>query len=297
MESILLPSLYDCPDRLGKSYEIFCSRSAKFSEYSDWVDKVFSEAVVCQLQTTLDGQEELQVLGVGSGSGMIDYAMLRKLLQRFPRINNRVVEPDQEELKKYKALVQSKARELRGVTCDWREQTIEQYQKAGELKKFHFISTIHCLYHVDDLDSSLTYLYDCLERGGVMLVSLSSDASGRGRFQNRLQSVHGKCPLFTTRRSSADVRSFFDRRGTWYTQLPIPRRLNITECFDEASAEGELLTDFLTTIAHFKQTAPKELQQSVMESLGSNDCCERIGGQVWLDVGDDALITKRVETT
>ena len=100
--------------------------------------------------------------------------MLAKLLQRFPRINNRVVDPLQEHLVQYKALVQSKSDELQGVSFDWRQQTIEDYEKAGDLTKFHFISAIDVMYHVVDLDSSLTYLYNRLEPGGVLLVVITS---------------------------------------------------------------------------------------------------------------------------
>ena len=100
----------------------------------------------------------------------MDVDMLTKLLQRFSFINNRVVEPAQDQVVMYKALVQAKAHQLQGVVCDWRQQTIEQYEKAGDATKFHFISAVHSIYHVENVDSSLMYMYDHLEVGGVMLV-------------------------------------------------------------------------------------------------------------------------------
>ena len=100
--------------------------------------------------------------------------MLTKLLQRYPRINNRVVEPAEDQIVQYKALAQSRAHELRGVSFDWRQQTIQQYEEAGDATKFHFISAIHSIYYVDDVDSSLMYLYDRLEPGGIMLVIIIS---------------------------------------------------------------------------------------------------------------------------
>ena len=101
--------------------------------------------------------------------------MLKKLLPSFPLINNRVVEPAEVAIRKYKALVQSRAHELQGVNFDWRQETLDHYRKevdAGDTTKFHFVHACQCLYHVEDLDASLTYLYDCVEPGGAMLVSL-----------------------------------------------------------------------------------------------------------------------------
>ena len=89
----------------------------------------------------------------------MDCKMLTKLLQRYPRINNRVVEPAEDQIVQYKALAQSRAHELRGVSFDWRQQTIQQYEEAGDATKFNFISAIHSIYYVDDVDSSLMYLF------------------------------------------------------------------------------------------------------------------------------------------
>ena len=96
--------------------------------------------------------------------------MLTKLMQRYPRINNCVVEPAEDQIVQYKALAQSRAHELQGVSFDWRQQTTDQFTEAGDATKFHFISAIHSIYYVDDVDSSLMYLYDRLEPGGTMLV-------------------------------------------------------------------------------------------------------------------------------
>ena len=111
--------------------------------------------------------------------GEMDCKLLIALLQQFSRINNRVVEPAPDQLVQYKALVQSKAQELHGVSCDWRQQTIEEYEKAGDLTQLHFISAVHSLYYVDDADSSLMHLYSRLEPGGIMLVIIISGINFR----------------------------------------------------------------------------------------------------------------------
>ena len=62
-------SLFDDPDHYVKAFKTFAARSKKYEVLADWGDKVFSEAVVEHFPFTLNENEELRVLGVGSGSG------------------------------------------------------------------------------------------------------------------------------------------------------------------------------------------------------------------------------------
>ena len=100
--------------------------------------------------------------------------VLDKLSQRFARISVRVVEPLEEQLVKYKGLVKSKARELQGVHFDWRQQTLEQYEKAGDQTTFHLMSAVHSVYYLEDLQSSLMYLYNHLTPGGMMVLVINA---------------------------------------------------------------------------------------------------------------------------
>ncbi|XP_038069076.1 histamine N-methyltransferase-like [Patiria miniata] len=290
MDTKSLPSLFNDPGHYVKAFKVFCARSAKFRTYSDWVDGVFSEPVVGKLQATVDGREELRVLGVGSGSGEMDCAMLEKLKRRFPRINNRVVEPSCELLGQYKALAQSKAHELQGVECDFRQQKLEQYEKAGDATKFHFISAVHCMYHLDDYDSSLEYLYNCLIPGGAILVIHLSENSGLCRYRERFPCFQPSDHNYST---SADIRSSLDRRGIPYTQHPYPVRLDITKCFDQASEEGGLLVDFLTNVLNYRKTAPEDMQRTVMECLGSSLCSESKNDGIYLNMDWDAIVISK----
>ncbi|XP_038068304.1 histamine N-methyltransferase-like [Patiria miniata] len=289
MESTLLPSLYNNPGHYDKAFKVFCTRSAQIRTHSDLVDSVFSEVVVGKLQATLDGQEELRVLGVGSGSGEMDCLMLEQLKKRFPLINNRVVEPSLKMLVQYKAFAQAKAHQLHGVKFDFRQQTIEQYQEAGDGTKFHFISAVHSMYYVDNFDSSVMYLYDLLIPGGALLVILKPENTGWQRFLDRFPQLYGRagCDLQVT---SRDLLNLLDRRGIPYTQHHQPTSCDITKCFDEASEEGSLLVDFLTQTVNFKETAAEDEQRSMMEYLASSDCSERKNDAILLIIGWDAVV-------
>ncbi|XP_038066471.1 histamine N-methyltransferase-like [Patiria miniata] len=285
MEPRLWHDLTDDPDHYVKSFKIFRARCSEFSVFPGWVDGVLGEAVVGKL--TLDGQEEVRVLGVGSGSGEMDSPVLNMLSKRFPRINKCVVEPNPRFLDQYKARAQSEVHELQGLYYEWRQQTIQQYEKAGDSAKFHFISAIHSIYYVDE--SSLMYLYDRLEPGGIMLVVLRSDKSGHARFWNRLQSFRHRF-VYT---DAALVRNVLDSRGIPYTHFHEPQFLDITKCFDEASEEGSLLVDFLTQTVHFKETAPEDVQRSMMEYLASSDCSESKSEAILLNIDLDAIVISK----
>ena len=91
--------------------------------------------------------------------------------------------------------------------------------------------------------------------------------------------------------NSATIRSSLDRRGIPYTQHHQRSRVDITQCFDEASEDGRLLLDFLTHVLRFKETASEELQKEVMEYLASSNCSEKTSeGQVLFNNDWDAVV-------
>ncbi|XP_038076107.1 histamine N-methyltransferase-like [Patiria miniata] len=287
MESKHLPSVFQDKHRFEASFKIYAVKIDMLGVYSKWVDRVFDEAVVRVIQAKLDGKEELRVLGVGSGAGEPDYMMLEKVMKRFPRIINRVVEPTTVFLDQYRALAQSKAHKLQGVMCDWRQQTIEQYEKAGDLTKFHFISAVQSLYYVDNPESTLMYMYERLEPGGVMLVAIISEDSGWMRFWNHFPSLHDQ--LFAGV-DSAILKSWLDRRGIPYTRYNQPTHCDITVCFDQSSEEGSLLLDSLTQVLNFRKTVPEDLQTSVMNYLANG---KKDGGRVFIEACWEVIVVSK----
>ena len=67
-----------------------------------------------------------------------------------------------------------------GITYDWREQTLEDYvgvqglTEAGKEEKFHFISSIHSVYHFSNLAKLLGFLLEHLEENGVLLLMVAA---------------------------------------------------------------------------------------------------------------------------
>ncbi|XP_038056921.1 histamine N-methyltransferase-like [Patiria miniata] len=279
-----LRTLFHDPDYYVKSFHCYAAQCDKFSLLASWGERVFGDAVLTKIKTTLGENEELRVLGVGSGSGEMDVTMLTKLLQRFPLINNRVVEPAEGQIAMYKALVQSKAHELHGVNCDWRRQTIDQYEKAGDLTKFHFVHAVQSLYYVEDPDRSLMYLYNLVEPGGVLLVTINSEKSQHCLFwclqDNLFKHV-----------TTASIRDSLNRRGIPYAEYAQPSRIDVTKCFDPSSEEGAQVLDVLTHIMKFKETASAELQAELMQRLA--ECSERHGDGAFVSNDWDAVVVSK----
>ncbi|XP_071785356.1 histamine N-methyltransferase-like [Asterias amurensis] len=276
--------LFTNRDRYFKAYETFVVYSAKY-EHQDTCTKTVLDKIVPHLPN-LDQDNELRVLGVGSGSGKTEFPFLTALLKKYPIITNRVVEPDEDQIIKYKALVQTKGHELQGVKFDWRQQTLEQYRDTdGVGTKFHFISAIHSLYDVEDIDSSLMYLYDLLEPGGILISMLISDLCGMWKFWSRTSDLCKRC--------SHDMLSSFDRHDIPYVQSRYPCEMEITKCFDETSEDGDLLLDFCLQVSEFKKTASASKYKEVIEYMASSECSKKDGSKILMSIDWETVIVTK----
>ncbi|XP_035672629.1 histamine N-methyltransferase-like [Branchiostoma floridae] len=189
---------------------------------------------------------DLRVLGIGSGSGETDSAILKKLLQRHSSVYNRVVEPSGEMIGRYKALVREDT-SLGAVRFDWRQQTAEEYFQTKDDTKFHLIHAVHVLYHVEDLDATLRNMWGQLEDGGYMFVTMQSGKGGWGGLRHKLWEKFGLGDrLKTWCSTSGDVKQRLDTRGISYVTSLDTNNINVSECFKENSENGKLLLDFLT---------------------------------------------------
>ncbi|XP_071785129.1 histamine N-methyltransferase-like [Asterias amurensis] len=282
--------LFDNRDRCFKAFETFLVYSAKYEHQDTWTKTVLLDKIVPHLPN-LNQDNELRALGVGSGSGEVEFPFLTALLKKYPIITNRVVEPDEGQIMKYKALVQTKGHELQGVKFDWRQQTLEQHRDSDGLgTKFHFISAIHSLYNVEDIDSSLMYLYDLLEPGGIMISILSADQCGLWKFRSRMPDMlkHG-----LREPSSADMLSSFDRHNIPYALSRHTSEMEITKCFDETSEDGDLLLDFCLQVSEFKKTASATKYKEVIEHMASSECSKKDGSKILMSNDWEAVIVTK----
>ena len=116
--------------------------------------------------------------------------MASLIRRRFNAVHNVVVDPSPELLQMYEGLVRRMKNDFDGIEFDFRKQTIDEYRdlekKSGlEPSKYHFISAMHSLYYVDDYVSTVRYLYDCLEEGGILMIVCMASKFLTGPLFNR----------------------------------------------------------------------------------------------------------------
>ena len=112
---------------------------------------------------------------------------MTKLRQREQRhIQAVIVEPDPKLMGRYKAKIKEPEK-VQGIDFEWRQETLEEFQKSPTGQKddkFHFINFFNTVYYLEDKEKSLRYLYDKLDVGGVLVITVMS-----GMFKNGLKAL------------------------------------------------------------------------------------------------------------
>uniref|UniRef100_UPI00398F63D3 histamine N-methyltransferase-like n=1 Tax=Pristiophorus japonicus TaxID=55135 RepID=UPI00398F63D3 len=123
-----------------KTFNLFLDRSTEHMCMQKFIDEKLPDIVA---SIGKEGSSSLNVLGVGSGSGKIDFEILGKIKSKHPglSIRNEVVEPNPEQLSSYK----EKSQGL-NISFTWNQMSSEEFEKktkeSDEIKKFDFIHMI-----------------------------------------------------------------------------------------------------------------------------------------------------------
>lgn len=117
----------------------------------------------------------MKLLKIHSFPGDIDHDLVSRLLTRFPKILNTVLEPT-DTITDYESLVKEKP--LSGVEWNWLQQKFDAYYQSiletSEVSKFHFITAIAVLYYMQNWQAEIMNMYNLLETGGVLMITLMS---------------------------------------------------------------------------------------------------------------------------
>ncbi|PIK61285.1 putative histamine N-methyltransferase A [Apostichopus japonicus] len=260
------------PEHYSKAYHAFENLSAKYEEFTNWSQRFFPSAVVDKLHP---GLSTLRMLGIGSGAGEAESEMLLQLLKKFHRIENTVVEPSEERILEYKTSVSNDDKLLKFVDFKWENQTIGEYQRMTrtreqEPERFHFISALHCLYHVKDPSDTIKFMYDSLESGGIMMVVLSTGDSGFGELWSRFPVLAMGNNYFHLH--SGHVKSTLDWMNVPHYSFHGRAFLDITSCYHDQSTQSDLALDFITSIVNFREWATPTLEEEVLDFLKTSNC-------------------------
>ncbi|XP_072041810.1 histamine N-methyltransferase A-like [Amphiura filiformis] len=247
-----------------KTYAAYCSKTTKWQEMHKWTESAeFESNVVANLSKYFSGNmdQQIRVLGIGSGDGILEMHQLQKLTAKFLKISASVVEPS-ELITKYKDTVGMNPA-ADNITFEWYKQTFDEYLAChGSDKKYHFISVVHAVYFLGDPDVFIQKLYKLLEPGGILLVIVVTDHTGSGCIP-----LHKLKDDKTTNNyvNSFQVTAALEKLQIYYTQSTYTETYNITDFMtNDDSEEGELLLDFMTGTINFKKSAPDDVRDRVM---------------------------------
>ncbi|XP_072015396.1 histamine N-methyltransferase-like [Amphiura filiformis] len=285
----------------SKCFAAYCKYARRPESKESWTRSVFCPKVVEALGTE---RKQLRALGIGSGSGEVEYWMLTELKNTYPNILHTSVEPCAEEVTKHKQLAQTNKSKLPGVLFDWRQQTFRKYQqtsgKSEEEHEFHLITAIHSIYFEPDLEKVLEYLYGCLAESGVLVVALDPDVDGVGQLRCQLPLAWDENYHYC---STNHVKAYFDKQHVPYTTLRRPCQVDITPCISQcspdddhyqspASGEGAMLLDFLYQVRDFHHLVPMDDQRKLLRYLMS--MCSSIDGDMLVRCDTEYVIVTKL---
>ncbi|XP_077997396.1 histamine N-methyltransferase-like [Glandiceps talaboti] len=236
---------------------------------------------------------ELRVLAIGTASGLLDEIIIDVLSRRFPKITYIVVEPDKDELQKFKDRDTSKSTQgqWQNVNMEFNLTTIEDYMEKRECAKseeaFHIVHAIHCAYHFIDPYETVLQLYGTLEKCGMLLINLV-----KGPWEQTTAKVAEY--FFDPRHhfiGTTIVREKLEERvkdlkiTTKYRKKPI----KVTGCFKEDSEEGNDILDFIVQIPDFRTTNPKHVVDDVITFMKIR-CYQQSGDDMFFGADEEDLI-------
>ncbi|XP_077997693.1 histamine N-methyltransferase-like [Glandiceps talaboti] len=235
---------------------------------------------------------ELRVLAIGTANGWVDEIIIDVLSKKFPKISYVVVEPDKDELQKFKDRETSKTTQgqWQNVNIEFNLSTIEEYlekRNSADTKEFfHIIHAIQCPYYFTDPHKSLYDLYQVLERGGLLLIVML-----KGPWEKTLEKIgeyyYDKKFHFigvTAVRKNLEERIPNMKIETKYRK----KNIVVTECFKEDSADGNDILDCITQILDFRKTVPKHVYDDIMQVF--NEHCHQSGDDILFGADEEDLI-------
>ncbi|KFQ33089.1 PREDICTED: histamine N-methyltransferase [Merops nubicus] len=266
--------------RYVQSFRLFLASSTEHQSM-----RAFLEGQLPALLASIgNGKSTINILSVGGGAGEIDLLILSKVQATYPgvTINNDVIEPNADQISKYKERV-AETSNLENVKFTWHEETAYEYESRMSAekkpKKWDFIHMVQMLYYVKDVPATLRYFHSLLETQGKLLIIVTSEISG---WETLWRKYGPSLPFqdLCSYISSADIKRILDSAGLKYQAYELPSHMDITSCFIEGNKDGELLLDFLTEVCDFSKTAPPELKHQIMEELRKPECSEKRDGKV-----------------
>lgn len=267
----------DTGDSYEKRFEIYREKSGEKFRDIDILQSNLPGAVCSILKET--GRESLNILSIGSGSGELDFEILKMIKAELQangydynkmKILNRSVEPNEHYIKTYETSIESFQKELgKQVSFDLVKGTFEDYTKnKSDDVRFDIIHWIRSVYYVD-AEQALRDCFDKELNNGGKLALVLAGTEDLISHVHRMLWPNGK-PMESEPFELQDVEKILKIavKYGWKSDVSsLEYSLDVTEVLDEKSVIGNLLLDFIAHKPNFRKIADKKQVDDTLELI------------------------------
>ena len=297
-----------------EAFTVFQSHSTARQAIAQCIQEGLGESLAKQRSEFSDAsrksEDAYRILGVGSGSGKADLAILELVANHIgssscleagteqkAKIFNRVVEPSPEEVKQFKQKVDfglTPALTNINVSFEWLQTTFQDYTSQDLAPiRFDLIHFIHSTYYMNEETTLVHCLDKELDHNGFIfcLVHTSNSYFPKltRKFQHEMKFGTGDV-VFQT---AEELISLAESHEWSCDRRICPFQVDVTKCYDPASKEGNLLLDFLTHQQDFREKADPDLLARVMELFENNSIVDEKGSRYLRGEMGTVVIWKR----
>ena len=228
-------------------------------------------------------RQHFNILSVGSGEGDVDMAILNIIKEELQKSDhgrqmnmfNRAVEPNEYMCGLYKGAIEKFSRSLsddRKTEFEIRQQTFQEYQESQRHPiKFDIVHFIHSIYYVD-IEQTLRHCLDkeLNDKGHFVSISMAHDLMYQV-FMKQRKDFHDKESADDSPEISEKITEVAKKNGWKFQVYTMEYSIDVTEVFDPNSSGGNLLLDFLTLTANFRETADKQQVEETVSDQRPDD--------------------------
>ena len=255
----------------------YASSLAIYEAASDQRGRILAwtrEALIPQLDA-----EQASIFSVGCGAGDLDKEILAASTKQSQVVAYVGLEPDASQCERF--LSQMGNKENGRVQVEARNVGFEDLHDP---RRYDLVIMVHSLYYMANPAWAVEKALGLVKDGGRLVILLAANDT-----LNELSSSFWEVEADREAWFSEDLDAYMNQLGLSYKRERIEARLNVTQCFNPASAAGTQIADFIAQVATKKLTP--QLQGMIGEYLDATS--EHDGQQRWLPHNVDAFIIEQ----
>jgi SAM-dependent methyltransferase len=190
----------------------------------------YMEKIIPGITHKISDQSAFRYLDVGCGYGYKTQSIINAI-KRHHVVNTTAIDPSSELLGIFKN--QTKDDHINFVCQSW-----EDYQP---IENFHFISSIHTFYYIDDWESAINKMMRHLTSQGVVCIAIRANDEICHFKDYFFEKIHGS---FKKERNFHELCNLIKQMDVKYNVDIVESKLNIKDCLLD-NTEGKQLIEFL----------------------------------------------------